>query len=584
MKRLIKISLKIKLMAVISAIVAVCLTLVIGLFTLLVSRDMRLNSEDNNFLINRRVAASADAVIANAVANADFLLETARDKRAMDYYTLFFKKNRDILAVAMPPSTFIVHEAFFLAYHIDRAAIEAFIIDHTEALGKAAWGQTQIVNATPQFQSPVIAVFFQQEKGSAAVVFLAYRAFEDFFPAGANSSLLINDSGEALISPDTNLLLAGANFSADPFVRVVLEAGEMSMQKIYTDNEGTVFFGAFQKLPEYSACVLTTIPAEIAFEGVYSIIRRNIYVSFIIFTVCVVFIWFWTRRITRPLKELSAAARRIEEGDYHIDINMHSGDEIGSLCESTRNLALVGQERDRLIDALGKFSNKSVIKRALRGRLSAGGRESEITVLCARLYSWTALAQEFEGSALVQVANMFFSIVFECVQKSGGSITSFSGGDLTAVWGAPEKIGDKKTNVHAALSAALNIREALAAYNESRRPLLSAGFGIDCGSAYCGYVGTKDRLEWTTAGLPVVNARWAEGENRRLGTDILITENTRKLGGKDFVYEKMPAVTVKGKQEVLESWALLGSAGAAQTLPELRDQLDFQGTEYGRGV
>lgn len=584
MKRPIRISLKIKLMAVISALVAVCLTLVIGLFTLLVSRDMRLSAEDNNFLINRRVAASAEAIIANAIANADFLLESARTERSADYFTLFFKKNRDILAVAMPPSTFIVHEAFFLAYHIDRAAIEAFIIDHTEALGKAAWGQTQIVNATPQFQSPVIALFFQQEKGNAAVVFLAYRAFEDFFPAGANASLLINDAGDALISPDTNLLLAGANLFSDPFVRTVLEAGEMSMQKIYTDNEGTVFFGAFQKLPGYNACVLTTIPSGIAFEGVYSIIRRNIYISFIIFTVCIVFIWFWTRRITRPLRELSEAARRIEEGNYHIEIDMRSGDEIGSLCESTRNLALVGQERDRLIDALGKFSNKSVIKRALRGRLLPGGRESEITVLCARLYSWVPLTQEFEGSALVQVANMFFSLVFESVQKTGGSIADFSGGELCAVWGAPEKIGDKKTNAHAALSSALQIRDALAAYNASRRPLLNAGFGIDSGSAYCGYVGTKDRLEWTIAGLPVMNARWAEGENPRLATDILITENTRKLGGKDFVYEKMPAVTVKGKREVLESWALLGAAGATRTLGELREELDFRGIEYERGV
>ena len=46
-----------------------------------------------------------------------------------------------------------------------------------------------------------------------------------------------------------------------------------------------------------------------------------------------------TRGITRPIKELEAAARQMEQGHLKIDVNYASKDELGSLSDSMRQMS-----------------------------------------------------------------------------------------------------------------------------------------------------------------------------------------------------------------------------------------------------
>ena len=46
-----------------------------------------------------------------------------------------------------------------------------------------------------------------------------------------------------------------------------------------------------------------------------------------------------TRGITRPIKELEAAARQMEQGHLKIDVNYASKDELGSLSNSMRQMS-----------------------------------------------------------------------------------------------------------------------------------------------------------------------------------------------------------------------------------------------------
>jgi signal transduction histidine kinase len=62
--------------------------------------------------------------------------------------------------------------------------------------------------------------------------------------------------------------------------------------------------------------------------------------------------WWATARVTRPVKELADAARRVAAGDWSTRVAVHSGDEVGQLAAGfNRMTQQLAEQRDRLVQA-----------------------------------------------------------------------------------------------------------------------------------------------------------------------------------------------------------------------------------------
>jgi diguanylate cyclase (GGDEF)-like protein len=79
------------------------------------------------------------------------------------------------------------------------------------------------------------------------------------------------------------------------------------------------------------------------------------------------FLMYYTRRITKPLEQLTAAAEKVEQGNYELDLSYDEDDELGRLTRSFKNLSdtvkthisdLHGQV---FLDALTKVKNKGAL-------------------------------------------------------------------------------------------------------------------------------------------------------------------------------------------------------------------------------
>ena len=83
------------------------------------------------------------------------------------------------------------------------------------------------------------------------------------------------------------------------------------------------------------------------------------------------FTMFYTRRITRPIKQLTAAADQVDRGNYNVDLTYHSDDEVGRLTKTFTRLAehmrehITDLNKQVYVDALTHVKNKGAFSAAL---------------------------------------------------------------------------------------------------------------------------------------------------------------------------------------------------------------------------
>jgi adenylate cyclase len=108
-------------------------------------------------------------------------------------------------------------------------------------------------------------------------------------------------------------------------------------------------------------------------------------------------------------------------------------------------------------------------------------------------------------------------------------------------------------------------------FQHEREGLATIGMriGIHTGLVVAGSVGTSDRLKYTTVGDAVNTAARLESLDRDIVQDtpgrrlcrILIDESTKRYLGDRFVLDRIGEVSVKGKEQTLMVYRVIGHAG-----------------------
>jgi adenylate cyclase len=203
-----------------------------------------------------------------------------------------------------------------------------------------------------------------------------------------------------------------------------------------------------------------------------------------------------------------------------------------------------------------------------------GGERRPLTILFSDVEDFTALSERLEPEDLMRVASAYFEAMTGMLLAHGATIDKFIGDSVMALWSAP-----RRDLAHAAHAC----RGALAARAASRRleaefaargwPRLRTRFGVHSGEAVVGNVGSSERMMYTAMGRMVNLAARLEGLNRRYGTEILVSEATRRGAGAGFAFRPVDLVLPKGASEPVEVHELLGlsSALAPEEAPLLAD-------------
>ncbi|MDR1375025.1 MAG: HAMP domain-containing protein [Treponema sp.] len=606
-----------KLVLIISVLLLLSLGAITVLVSVMVSGDLRVTAEDTNFNVNLRSAAEAESALERVRSGVLLLLDTMDSLApsqegnlrpsapgrpgvsapARNAAELFFRRNRDIAAIvpaAIMPADggpALLNDAFFAANGLDAEYISDFTASRQDAFRRCAEGETLLQNAAPVFGLPLLALFLPREGGGYLVHF-SPESLAGSFGAGSNLSFLVNDAGDILVHPDDSLVMAGENAAAAPFVKTMRESGEGNLQTRYTGEDGRDYFGAFRKLSLANAAVITNAEDGVVCEGIAATTRRNIYLTGAVLCIAVLCIWFFSASISGPLKNLSAAAGRIKEGEFELDLKAKTRDEIGLLTESFVEMGKGLAERERLRDTFGRFTNATIAEQAMKGELALGGETKRVTVFFSDIRSFTAISEKLEPSEVVEFLNDYMTRMVDCVDKTGGVVDKFIGDAVMAVWGAPLSAGTPAQDAFNCVKAALMMRAALYRFNQGRggnkKPVIKIGCGINTGDVVAGQIGSSRRMEYTVIGDAVNLASRTEALNKPLGTDILITENTCALIGKYLITEEMPSISVKGKEKPVRMFAVVNMRTSGETvkgpenLAELRRILGTRAPDLGK--
>ncbi|MDR0313128.1 MAG: HAMP domain-containing protein [Treponema sp.] len=570
-----------------------------ALVSWLVRQDLQIAAEENNFEINRRSAAETESTLANVRSNSRMLIQAitavgTESAIAQDSVDFFFQENVQIAAIFFSSGgqadTVLVNSRFFNSREIDAGLADSYLNDHRMALRRASAGETIVLNATPHFSFSSMAFFFQWRNGGAGVLF-SPAALNDSFGSGINQSYLLNDSGDILIHADFEQVRDGVNVADRNYTRYIGDNSARNAQTLFTDEDGIQYFRAFTKLNIGGCTVVTSIEYDKVFEGIAATTRRNIYLTAAVLLISIMLIWFFAKSISVPLKALAKAAQVIEGGSFEVNLRPKGKDEVGVLTSSFQRMCSA-------LGIFGRFTNRDIAIRAMRGEIRPGGLPKHATIFFSDIRGFTEKSESFTktfgeeaSDRIVYWLNKYLTRMVECVEKTNGAVDKFIGDAVMAHWGTAYTSGSPQQDAYNCVVAALMMRKALHYANKERQqndpgnPPIQIGCGINTGIVTAGQIGSDLRMEYTVIGDPVNLASRIEALNKPFGTDILISENTWNLVKEKFITEEMPSVTVKGKKKPLRIFAVVNTAGRAnrpQSLADVRKLLGINAPDISR--
>lgn len=567
----------IKLVAIISILIVLALGIITGLVIWFSSEDVQITAEQNNRTVNAQTASAVENELASVRANAFLLLDIINAteissgfaKRAAAFY---FERNPLIAAVLVTDSRHttgvdhkFINTTFFLSNELDPSFVDIFFQQEIKTAEQAQRGVMRILNASPLFNQPMLVLFYPyKEKGLEqvlAVFFSAEKLFDGLGQGQLQTTYFVNDTGDVLIHPDFEYVRLGTNIASFPLFTEMRKNGDLNRQLLFQDESGKRYFGAYTRLALGDSAVLTVAEAEQVLEPVTDMAHKNIYLSIAVLGFSILFVWFFSKAISAPVKLLTAAAHQIEIGQYELNLKPKTHDEIGLLTSSFVQMGKGLAERERLKDSFGRFINKEIAELAMKGSLALGGETKNTTIFFSDIRSFTAISEKLEPSEVVEFLNEYMTQMVECVNDTHGVVDKFIGDAIMAVWGAPTSSGTPQQDALNCIRAALRMRAALIIFNRGRggdkKPIIRIGCGINSGPVVAGQIGSQKRMEYTVIGDAVNLASRTEALNKPMGTDILITEYTYDLV-KEYVFvEEMPSVTVKGKEKPLRMFAVV---------------------------
>ena len=231
------------------------------------------------------------------------------------------------------------------------------------------------------------------------------------------------------------------------------------------------------------------------------------------------------------------------------------------------------RERSQIRNAFGLYLSPDIVEQLARNPrlLQLGGEQREITVMFTDVRGFTTISEQFDPQGLTRFMNRFLTPMTDLILGGRGTIDKYMGDAIMAFWNAPLPVPDHAAH---ACDVALAMQARLKELNDEWRAeslaegrehiAVNIGIGLNTGPASVGNFGSAQRFTYSCLGDDVNLASRLESQCKAYGVGIIVGAKTQMQVG-EYATVELDRVMVKGRTEPERIFALLGSAGLAQS-------------------
>ena len=311
------------------------------------------------------------------------------------------------------------------------------------------------------------------------------------------------------------------------------------------------------KLPGLNWVIVAKMDRSEAFKPVRDF-ARNIALSTgaIVLAVCLLALLF-SRVLTRPVKKLVAAVRRVSGGELGITVPVTSRDEFGELAASFNDMSASLQTKQQLIEAqrkendelLASLMPEPVARRFREGEENISSEHRDVSVIYAQLLGFDDYSRTLSAEESVLMLNSLVEAFDGAAERHGVErVRSMQDNGLLATCGL---VVPRVDHASRTIAFGKDLVEILERFNDQHGTQLSMRVGIDSGAVTSGLVGQRSTV-YALWGEAVDLAHRVHAATRSPGVFVSDRVHDAVVG----IYPFTAAGTIAGEAGTERVWRL----------------------------
>jgi len=253
-------------------------------------------------------------------------------------------------------------------------------------------------------------------------------------------------------------------------------------------------------LPGLKWAIVAKIDREEALAPVTAF-ARNVALSTaaIVLAVCLLALLF-SRILTRPVKTLADAVRRVSGGDLGVTVPVTSRDEFGQLASAFNDMSASLQTKQQLIEEqrrendqlLSTLMPEPVARRYRDGEENISTQHRDVSVIYAQVLGFDEISRALPSEESVSMLNSLVEAFSGAAERHGvEEVRSMQDNGLLATCGL---VVPRVDHASRTIAFAVELAEIVHRFNDQHSASLTMRAGIDSGPVTSGLVGERSTV------------------------------------------------------------------------------------------
>jgi adenylate cyclase len=246
------------------------------------------------------------------------------------------------------------------------------------------------------------------------------------------------------------------------------------------------------------------------------------------------------------------------------------------------HIVLTAFEREQVRSVFARFVPEAVVSEVLKrtdADLRLAAEEVEGTVLFTDLRGFTSASEHLAPEVVIEVVNRHLEEMTGAVLDNGGTLVSYTGDGIMAVFGAPIEQADHAERAFTTAAEMVDVR--LPRWNDwleenGIHEGFEMGIGLNSGKFMSGNIGTAERLAYTAIGDTINTCSRIESLTKETPYMLHVAESTYVLlrPEQQAKLAYIDELSIRGRTSKLKLWGMGLSPVPAVPATSLRAERD----------